>query len=130
MNKLLLISVISLVAWLYQPAAGINQPVALKAGGDSLEISFNKVVSYNAEPPGDRLCITLNQKVCDTCFKARVHTRWGDIMWETNDVTKCWAGNSPTDSIVPSGVYYVKVTAWFNGKIHSHVGHTTFIRKI
>lgn len=129
MNKLLIISFVAFVAWLYQPLSAINQQVTLKpGGGDSLEISHNKVVSINAEPPGDRLCITVNQKICDTCFTARVHNRWGEILWETKDINNCWMGKLPTDSLAPTGIYIVKVTTWFKGKKHEHTGAVTFVR--
>jgi hypothetical protein len=129
MNKLLIISFVVFVAWLSQPVSGINQQVNLKpGGGDSLEIFHNKVISINAEPPGDRLCITLNQKVCDTCFTARVHNRWGEILWETKDISKCWVGTLPTDSLAPMGVYIVKVDVWFNEKKHRHTGNVTYVR--
>lgn len=129
MNKLLIITSLFLIAVFYHPVSGINSTVNVSHdGGDSLVISHNKVISINAEPPGDRLCISLNQKVCDTCFTAKVHNRWGEVLWETKDIGSCWMGKLPTDSLAPTGVYFVKVITWFKGKKHEHTGNVTYLR--
>jgi hypothetical protein len=128
MNKLLVILAVSVVIWFYKPVYGANNAAYISHSSDSLEISHSKVISINAEPPGDRLCITLNQKVCDTCFTARVHNRWGEILWETKDINKCWMGKLPTDSLAPVGVYIVKVDVWYNEKKHGHTGTVTYVR--
>lgn len=93
------------------------------------KVEFPNAFSINAEPPGDKFCITINKTLCADCYKAAIYNRWGEQAWESNNPDQCWNGNHyKTNLPLPAGTYFVIVTTKYNGEEFSNKGSVTLIR--
>lgn len=68
--------------------------------------------------------------IADSGYKMQLYNRWGELIFETNDINMDWNGKlQDTDEQSPGGVYvWNAVVVDNNGAIHQHKGHTTLIR--
>jgi gliding motility-associated-like protein len=61
-------------------------------------------------------------------YKLQIFSRWGELIFESNDVTQGWNGYY-RDEICPQGVYIWRVTATYsNGKRIEKTGDVTLLR--
>lgn len=64
-------------------------------------------------------------------FKIKIYNRWGDIVFESDDVRECWDGRDVKTNVeYPSGTYYsiINVTNKFSGEEEEITGTITLIR--
>ncbi|MFO7999752.1 MAG: PKD domain-containing protein [Marinilabilia sp.] len=61
-------------------------------------------------------------------YKLQIYSRWGELIFESNDINKGWDGYSQKE-LCPLGVYIWRVTATFsNGKRIEKTGDVTLLR--
>jgi len=63
-------------------------------------------------------------------FEMYIYNRWGDLIFETNDINKGWDGRANNGrKIAPQGVYvWLVLTKDLTGYPHEHIGRVTLIR--
>ncbi|MEI7597541.1 MAG: PKD domain-containing protein [Bacteroidota bacterium] len=58
-----------------------------------------------------------------------VFSRWGELIFESSDLTKFWDGRDSTGKICQQGVYsYIILSKETDGVTHKYVGHVTLIK--
>jgi len=107
-------------------------------GGDTILIEIKTACGELFVPtvfsPNDKDLIA-NNSLCvygtPACIREllfQVYDRWGEVVFETTDITKCWNGMYK-DKLMNSGIYvyrlYVELT---NGEIVDTSGNTTLVR--
>lgn len=93
-------------------------------------ITFPNIVSINADPPANKLCVSVTRSLCKNCYKATVYNRWGEVMWETTNPADCWDGsNQKTKQPMPAGVYYISIGSIVKeGEAYTNHGNVTLVR--
>ena len=63
-------------------------------------------------------------------FEMYIYNRWGDLIFETNDINNGWDGRANNGrKIAPQGVYvWLVLTKDLTGYPHEHIGRVTLIR--
>ncbi|MCX7955406.1 MAG: PKD domain-containing protein [Bacteroidales bacterium] len=62
-------------------------------------------------------------------FKLQIFDRWGNIIWESNDINKEWDGKNKHGEMLPVGSYNWKATFRdYNNNFHIETGSVTIIR--
>jgi gliding motility-associated-like protein len=94
------------------------------------EIFVPTIFSPNGTGPqkNNNLCV-FGTAACVEELIFEVYDRWGEKVFETTDITKCWDGNYK-DKPMNSGIYvyrlYVKL--WNNDEAIEQSGNTTLVR--
>ena len=64
-----------------------------------------------------------------TEFEMAIFNRWGEEIYQTNNIDKPWDGKSKSGKEIQEGVYVYKIRVKdFKGKMHHYVGNVTLIR--
>lgn len=74
-------------------------------------IEMPNVFSPNGDPVNGIYGPLLNQNESFAKFKCSIFNRWGNIMYEFNDMTKGWDGKSKSGAAAKDGVYFYKIEA-------------------
>jgi len=62
-------------------------------------------------------------------FSIKIYDRWGEIIWESNDIDKGWDGKVKNGKIAPVGTYtWLATFRDFNGILHEKSGAINLIR--
>lgn len=88
------------------------------------DVTIPSVFTPNGDGNNDIACFSSTQKKVKA--KVQIFNRWGNVLWETENITECWDGqNAKTKEAYESGVYFVKIEA--NG-MALKTGNITLIR--
>jgi gliding motility-associated-like protein len=65
-------------------------------------------------------------------FELTLYNRWGELIWESHDVTAGWDGTYNNGMKVPDGVYTwkIKFKSLQNDKKQTATGHVTILREL
>jgi gliding motility-associated-like protein len=62
-------------------------------------------------------------------FSMLIYNRWGELIFETNDIDIGWDGTDYKRQVVPNGVYLYKIDyRFFTGERETKTGSVTLIR--
>ena len=81
--------------------------------------------SPNNDGVNDYLTVLLNSKVQFKHFK--IFSRWGQVVFITNDINNYWNGNHNSTE-VPVGVYYWTIEGILDSKRYLRSGSVTLLR--
>jgi|GEM_PF-362376 len=107
-------------------------------GGDTIlieiKLACGELFVPTAFSPNDKgpsanntLCV-YGTPACIKEFLFQVYDRWGEVVFETTDITKCWDGMYK-DKMMNSGIYVYRLYAELtNGDIVDTSGNTTLVR--
>lgn len=58
----------------------------------------------------DMACFVVPAQTAKIKGKLSIYNRWGQLLWETENLSECWSGIDPkTNKPYPSGVYMVMI---------------------
>jgi len=60
-------------------------------------------------------------------FHCLILNRWGDVVYEYNDIHGSWNGRDSQGNVLPEGVYFYTITASLKGTEHQKQGFITLI---
>lgn len=61
-------------------------------------------------------------------FRMQIYTRWGELIWETNELYKGWDGYLKTGELASPGVYvYIAWVTYISGEEKEYRGDVTFL---
>jgi gliding motility-associated-like protein len=81
----------------------------------------------NSGPDANNTLCVLGDALCVSNLVFQVYDRWGELMFETTTLEKCWDGTFK-DKPVQSGVYVYRLYAVVNGEVVEESGNTTVVR--
>lgn len=82
--------------------------------------------SPNGDGRNDRLCIRHSDPVME--FYIAIFTRWGELLYESHDITQCWDGRYNGNECLPDVYYYTCRYTCVEGKKSERKGDITLIR--
>lgn len=91
------------------------------------EVFIPTIFSPNGKGPdqNETFCVYSN---CADLFKLAIHNRWGQQVFETEDITQCWDGTY-NGTEVPSGVYAFNIyLKQIDGAVINKTGTITLVR--
>lgn len=97
-----------------------NNPYVLTSSEDLLEIP--NVFTPNKDGLNDKYFITSKGL---TEMNLQIVNRWGEIVFETNDINGSWDGTSKNGNPCTAGVYFYTLTAKSKTKEYKNQGHIT-----
>ncbi len=72
------------------------------------------------------------QSYCITSLKKEIYNRWGQLLFQSNQISEPWYGRTNTGDKVPGGVYfYIFTIGYFNDGvelIETYKGSVTLLR--
>ncbi len=80
----------------------------------------------NGDGRNDRLCIRHSDPVME--FYIAIFTRWGELLYESRDITQCWDGRYNGNECLPDVYYYTCRYTCVEGKRSERKGDITLIR--
>jgi gliding motility-associated-like protein len=87
------------------------------------------VITPNQDDKNEGWLITGLDPACDQVH-VRIYNRWGQLMYETRDVTEKWYGTNQRNFECPAGEYfYIAEIIRKSGYRNIHTGHITLIRE-
>lgn len=86
----------------------ITKNINIKTNQQYLDSSLIKpnVFTPNGDGINDLFSITMKGADYSGCTKLQIYSRWGVLVFETNDYNKAWDGKNSGGPDLPSGVYY------------------------
>lgn len=116
-------------SWYYATVTGPEGCVEI----DSVKVIVrgNIYVPNAFSPDGDGLNEIFKAKGVDIVeFRMEIYNRWGEMVFESDDINTGWNGSSPnSDYYAPPGVYPYRIVAReHGGEVYEIQGHVTLIR--
>lgn len=66
--------------------------------------------SPNGDGKNEEACFVIPQQTAKIKGKLSLYNRWGQLIWETENLSECWNGINPeTQKTYPTGVYMVMI---------------------
>ncbi|MBR1517825.1 MAG: gliding motility-associated C-terminal domain-containing protein, partial [Bacteroidales bacterium] len=96
----------------------------IDCGKESLFIP--NAFSPNGDGQNDRFCIRNDDPI--THFYIAIFTRWGELVYESNDISQCWDGRYNGNPCLPAAYYYTCRYTCVEGKSSERKGDITLIR--
>jgi gliding motility-associated-like protein len=89
------------------------------------DVIVNNTFTPNGDGTNDVFTVLINDKVKLKYF--RVYNRYGNIVYQTTDITNYWGGFSQNKE-VPVGVYYWAIEGVLDGNPYTRSGYITVLR--
>jgi gliding motility-associated-like protein len=81
----------------------------------------------NSGPDANNTLCVLGDALCVSNLVFQVYDRWGELMFETTTLEKCWDGTFKGKPI-QTGVYFYRLYAVVDGEVVEESGNTTVVR--
>ena len=98
--------------------------IAVECGAESMSIP--NAFTPNDDGQNDRLCLRYQEPISK--FHIAIFTRWGELVYEGDDVTACWDGRYQGTPCMPAVYYYTCQYTCAEGKNGYRKGDITLIR--
>lgn len=93
---------------------------------ETLEKIVPNAFSPNGDGKNDVLCIS--QNICIRNFNLKIFDRWGSVLFETSDYSRCWDGTYNDKLLNSAGFIYVFNAEIINGDTINQKGIISLIR--
>ncbi|MCC7302480.1 MAG: gliding motility-associated C-terminal domain-containing protein [Bacteroidia bacterium] len=107
-------------------SACVTISVDVPCGTEILETLMPTAFSPNNDGRNDELCVP--QNLCIESFNLKIYDRWGEKVFETENIADCWDGKYKGKELNTTAFVYHFVATLSNGEQFEQKGNITLVR--